>query len=181
MNANYIWDINFLLLKDRFARTNEKRVLDYYNNYIKGNLFYSLPELFSTDIVNVPKGLSGVREYRFFSMFSMVLYNAVGLLFIDSCNDIIVSTDFRGKGVFSFYPNPFKLYNKSLNSNKNKWGVNNDYRKQYKSFFTFTFAVKVNVKVNVKVEKSLVLLLLIQASARRAGGFPNGHDAVFVK
>lgn len=59
----------------------------YYKKYIKSELFYSIPYLFSTDNVSIPKNVNGLREYKFFTMMSMILYNAVGLLFVDICND----------------------------------------------------------------------------------------------
>lgn len=102
-----ITDINLLLLKDIFQATTEKRVENYYDKYIKTELFYGIPYLFSTDIVTIPKNVNGLREYRFFSMMSMILYNAIGLLFVDICNEFVSIVKFDKSKIFHFSPTKF--------------------------------------------------------------------------
>jgi len=106
---------------------SEARVKTYYDKYIANDLVYSLPELFSSDIVSIPKKLTGVREYRFFSCYSMILYNAVGLLFVDCCAQFIEQLNFKRKNVFAYYPTKFI-------QDKNNWTVRTDYKDEYKNF-----------------------------------------------
>lgn len=71
--------------------------MEYYNEYIVNDKFYCIPVLFSSDVVHIPKGLSNFREYRFYDIFSMILYNSIGLLFYNICNDIINNIDIKNK------------------------------------------------------------------------------------
>jgi hypothetical protein len=128
---DFILDINFRLLKKTFEGLNERTVSSYYDKFIESDLVYSLPELFSTDIVLVPKNITNIREYRFFSAFSMILYNAVGLLFVDCCSEIVNNIDFSKKNIFSYYPTKFVL---SSDKEKFKWRATNDYKTEYKNF-----------------------------------------------
>lgn len=62
----FIQDVNFRLVKNQLITLSDHNVRKFYKRYISNDLVYSLPELFSSDIVSVPKKLTGVREYRFF-------------------------------------------------------------------------------------------------------------------
>ncbi len=122
-----IFDVNFLLLKEHFVGLKDREVKGLYRKYVATEFAYSLRELFASDVVSVPKGLSAVREYRFFSAPAMILYNAIGLLFVDSCSPTLTQLDFKGRQVFSFYPTKFL-------SSPGGWEVKNDYRIEYKEF-----------------------------------------------
>ena len=126
-SGEILFDVNFLLLKDRLTELSDRRVRSYYKKYVATDLLYSLPELFSADLVSVPKKLSSLREYRFFSVPSMLLYNAAGLLFVDSCSRFIEQLDFTRRNVFSFYPTKFQR-------GASGWEARNDYRTEYKGF-----------------------------------------------
>lgn len=123
----FITDINLMLLKNAFKSITENNIRIYYRKYIKTELFYSIPYLFSTDNVSIPKNVNGLREYKFFSMMSMILYNAVGLLFVDICNDFLNKVNFGSKNIFHFSPTKFAY-------NDNEWKSQNEYAKQYKNF-----------------------------------------------
>lgn len=102
---SFILDVNLRLLKEHFSDLDEEDARKYYKKFIETDLVYSLPELFSTDIVSVPKEVTGIRNYRFFSTFSIVLYGAIGLLFVDCCSKIINDLDLdsnKGKIFFIF-------------------------------------------------------------------------------
>lgn len=120
-------DINLMLLKNAFNSITENNIRTYYRRYIKTELFYSIPYLFSTDTVSIPKNVNGLREYKFFTMMSMILYNAVGLLFVDVCNDFLNKVKFENNNVFHFSPTKF------INVN-NEWKSQNEYAKQYTKF-----------------------------------------------
>ena len=62
----FITDINLMLLKNAFKSITENNIRMYYKKYIKSELFYSIPYLFSTDNVSIPKNVNGLREYKFF-------------------------------------------------------------------------------------------------------------------
>lgn len=135
-NDEFLQDINLRVIKKTLLSLTEKRTEKYYDTFVKHDLFYSLPELFSSDIVNIPKNLTGVREYRFFSSLSYILYNAVGLLFVDCTADLIGELDFKGKNIFVHYPTKFyktEKFNKYKNE-KFKWSAKNDYKTEYKNF-----------------------------------------------
>jgi len=126
-SEEFILDVNFRLLKNTFLMLSPKIVSNYYDEMIKNDFVYSLPELFSSDIVLIPKKLTSVREYRFFSVYSMILYNAVGLLFVDSCSEMLNNVNFNRNKINAFYPTKFKRKD-------NKWIVSNDYKTEYKKF-----------------------------------------------
>lgn len=128
----HIIDINLLLLQNKFNTYTRKNISKYYDDIINSDIVYAIPELFSTEIVNIPKGINGIREYRFFTMFSMILYNSMGLVLIDLCNESINQLKFTAEKVFSFSPTKFSKSNE-------KWYAKNDYQKEY---FNYTEKVK---------------------------------------
>lgn len=132
-NNDNILDVNFRLIKNHLLDLTESKVGTFYEKYIESDLVYALPELFSCERVTIPKNSTGTREYRYFSTFSMILYNAVGLNIVDTCNDTIGSLSFNDKSVFPFYPTKFIL-NTDFKGDKNKWRVSNDYKTEYKKF-----------------------------------------------
>jgi len=138
----FITDINLMLLKNAFKSITENNIRMYYKKYIKSELFYSIPYLFSTDNVSIPKNVNGLREYKFFTMMSMILYNAVGLLFVDICNDFLNKVKFESKNIFHFSPTKFTY-------NDNEWKSQNEYAKQYKNFTD---------KMNEKIEEGDIVL-----------------------
>lgn len=101
-------DINILLLKNSFIKLTENKLIDFYDKYITDDKFYGNPVLFSSDIVHIPKGISGFREYRFFDIYSMILYNAIGLLFYNICNDTISKINIKNKNIYTYTPTTFK-------------------------------------------------------------------------
>ena len=123
----FITDINLLLLKNAFQSITENNIRAYYKKYIQTELFYAIPYLFSTDTVSIPKNVNGLREYKFFTMMSMILYNAVGLLFVDVCNDFLNKVKFENTNIFHFSPTKFTYDN-------NEWKSQNEYAKQYTKF-----------------------------------------------
>ena len=120
-------DINLILLKNSFSSITENNIKAYYKKYIKTELVYSIPYLFSTDLVDIPKNINGLREYRFFSMMSMILYNAVGLLFVDVCNDFINKVNFQKENIYHFSPTKFSFV-------QEEWQSKNEYSTEYKKF-----------------------------------------------
>ena len=58
---------------------------------------------------------------------SMILYNAVGLLFVDVCNEFLNKVKFENRNVFHFSPTRFF-------SNDDGWKSQNEYAKQYTKF-----------------------------------------------
>ena len=124
----HILDVNFRLLKSAFLMTKESQVRHFYNKYIATDLIYALPELFSSDIVTIPKKLTGIREYRFLSFYSMITYNAVGLLFIECCSDFIKNINFTRRNIYAYYPTKFNI------DEKNNWETKNDYKDEYRKF-----------------------------------------------
>lgn len=123
----FITDINLMLLKGAFQSITENNIRAYYQNYIKSEIFYAVPYLFSADTVSIPKNVNGLREYKFFTMMSMILYNAVGLLFVDICNDFLNKVKFENKNVFHFSPTRFI-------NNEGEWKSQNEYAKQYTKY-----------------------------------------------
>lgn len=121
-------DINLLLLKDAFRYTSVRKIEDYYDKYIDTELFYGIPYLYSTDIVTIPKNVNGLREYRFFTMMSMVLYNAIGLLFVDVCNEFVSMVKFEKCDIFHFSPTKFSI------DNNGEWISHNEYSVQYRNY-----------------------------------------------
>lgn len=128
-----IVDVNFRLIKTHLINLTETQVKSYYEKFIKSELVYGLPELHSCDIVTIPKKSTGVREYRFFSVFSMILYNAIGLTFVDSCNEVISTLNFNKKSIYPFYPTKFNL-NSNSKSEKDKWVVKNNYKNEFNKY-----------------------------------------------
>ncbi len=122
----FITDINLLLLRNAFQSITENNVKKYYQKYIKSELFYAIPYLFSADTVSIPKNVNGLREYKFFTMMSMILYNSVGLLFVDICNDFLNEVKFEKRNVYHFSPTKF--------IKKDEWESQNEYAKQYTRF-----------------------------------------------
>ena len=124
----FITDINLMLLKNSFQSITENNVRDYYEKYINSEIFYAIPYLFSADTVSIPKNVNGLREYKFFTMMSMILYNSIGLLFVDICNDFVNKVKFDEKNIFHFSPTRF------YNDNNKEWKSQNEYAKQYTKF-----------------------------------------------
>ena len=123
----FITDVNLMLLKNAFQSVTENNIRTYYHKYIKSEIFYAIPCLFSADTVSIPKNVNGLREYKFFSMMSMIIYNAVGLLFVDVCNDFLLKVKFESKSIYHFSPTKFS-------NDGSEWKSQNEYAKQYTKF-----------------------------------------------
>lgn len=123
----FITDVNLMLLKNAFQSVTENNIRTYYHKYIKSEIFYAIPCLFSADTASIPKNVNGLREYKFFTMMSMILYNAVGLLFVDVCNDFLHKVKFESKSIYHFSPTKFA-------NDGNEWKSQNEYAKQYMKF-----------------------------------------------
>ena len=137
-----IHDVNFRLLKAHLLALSDSNIKTYYKNYVANDLLYSLPELFTSDVVSIPKRLTGVREYRFFAAPSMVLFNAIGLVFVDCCSQVIEQLDFKKKSVFAYYPTKFI-------QKDGEWTARNDYKAEYNAFAD---------KLNAQIEPGDVVL-----------------------
>lgn len=122
---DFITDVNLKLIKNMLNSITEENAKKYYKNYIETEFFYSIPCLFSTDIVHIPKNINGLREYRFFSTTSMILYNAIGLLFVDICNNFLREINFEKNSIYRFMPT---ILNKDKRGN---WTAKNEYPKMY--------------------------------------------------
>ena len=72
----------------------------------------------------------------------MVLYNALGLLFVDCCSNVIDQLDFKRKNIFSYYPTKFI-------NNESGWVARNDYKTEYHAF---------EEKLNAHIEPGNVVL-----------------------
>lgn len=125
-------DINFLLLKKDLINLSIKNIENYYDKYIKDDIFYGNPVLFATDIVHIPKGINGFREYRFFDLYSMILYNSIGILFYKVCNPTLSILNPNKDCIYKYSPTVFNDDNES----KYKNGyipvkANKDYRDDY--------------------------------------------------
>ncbi len=122
-----IHDVNLRLLKPCISQLTKAKVEYYYDRYIEKDRFYLIPELFASDTVTIPKNLTSVREYRFMSTYAYILYNAIGLLFVECCQPLIEELDFRRKGIYVYCPTRFRSENSS-------WIAKNDYRSEYSMF-----------------------------------------------
>lgn len=128
-----ILDVNFRVLKDHFIELTEAQVTSYYNKFIDSEFVYGLPELHSCEGITIPKKATGVREYKFFPAFSMILYNAVGLVFVDTCNEVVKNIKFNRKKIYPFYPTKFIL-NQNTNFETERWRVKNDYKTEFNKY-----------------------------------------------
>lgn len=125
-------DINFLLLKKDLINLNKKKIENYYNEYIKNDIFYGNPVLFATDIVHIPKGIDGFREYRFFDLYSMILYNSVGILFYKICNPTLSNLNPNKDCIYKYSPTIFTDdCNSIYKNNYIPVKANKDYRNDY--------------------------------------------------
>lgn len=124
----HLVDVNLRLIRPYFLQLNDRAVKEYYKTYIKTDLVYAVPELCMSEIVSVPKNMTGVREYRFMSAFSHILYTAFGLVFVECSMPLIESLDFKSKGIYSFFPTRF------IHGKKKEWEVKNKYREEYANF-----------------------------------------------
>jgi hypothetical protein len=126
-DKEYIHDINLKLLKNTFDSLTIKNVKSYYDKFIENELFYSVPYLFATDVIAIPKNINGLREYRFFSTMSMILYNTIGLLFEDICYESISTQKLEKYNIYRYSPTRFYKDGEKIKTN-------NDYAEQYKKF-----------------------------------------------
>jgi len=120
-------DVNLRLIKPYFSLLSDQTVKQYYKTYVKNELVFALPELSSSEPISVPKHMTGVREYRFMSAFSHILYNSVGIVFAGCSVPLIESLDFKSRGIFAYFPTRFI-------HNKKEWKVRNKYREEYSKF-----------------------------------------------
>jgi len=94
VSEEHLKDINLKLLKDSLLKLSKSDIETYYGNYLDRNIFYSIPELFTSSIVDIPKGNNSFREYRFFAQYSLILYNAIGILFYKVTEYLLGKIDF---------------------------------------------------------------------------------------
>lgn len=142
-------DVNILLLKKKFDSITENRLKKYYDLYVNTEAFYGFPALFGSDVVQIPKGTSEFREYRFFDIYSMVLYNAVGLLFYKVCNDTINQVNQSKYNIYRYVPTTFSNCEKKSKSSYIEVKVDKDYTNDYNSYLK-------KIEESLKVGKCLI-------------------------
>lgn len=125
---DHLVDVNLRLIKPYFVLLNDRAVKQFYKTYVQTELVYSAPELCMSEIVSVPKNMTGVREYRFMSSFAHIVYTAFGLVFVECSMPLIESLEFKSKGIHSFFPTRF------VHGKKKEWEVKNKYREEYSNF-----------------------------------------------
>ena len=125
---SHVVDVNLRLIRPYFELLNDRSVKQFYQTYIKTDLIYAVPELCMSEIVSVPKNMTGVREYRFMSSFAHILYTAFGLVFVECSMPLIESLGFKSKGIHSFFPTRF------IHGRRREWEVKNKYREEYANF-----------------------------------------------
>ena len=128
VESEYLYDINLVIVKNYIKSLTEKNVRDYYKNYIKTEKCYLIPFLFASEVVSIPKNINGLREYRYFTSMSMILYNAIGLLFAEVCNDLKSQIAFKKNKIFNFSPTSFNK------NDKGEWIAKNEYQTYYKQY-----------------------------------------------
>lgn len=124
---NGIEDINLILISEYLNNLTNNQIKKYYRRYILTGLVYSLPEFFASDLVTIPKGVSDIREYRFFSSFGIILYNSIGIFFAEMCGDMIENLNLQDRGIYSYAPTKYTNQN-------SKWKVNNKWKKEYDKY-----------------------------------------------
>ncbi len=125
--ADSLQDINLILISDYLTGLTVHQVKKFYNKYISNGLVYSLPEFFASDLVTIPKGVSDVREYRFFSAFGMILYNALGIFFAEMCAEMVTNLNLQDRGIYSYAPTKYTNQNA-------KWRINNKWQQEYDKY-----------------------------------------------
>lgn len=130
VSEEHLKDINLKLLKDSLLKLSKSDIETYYGNYLDRNIFYSIPELFTSSIVDIPKGNNSFREYRFFAQYSLILYNAIGILFYKVTEDLLGKIDFETDNVYTYAPN--KISNEKNKQEKVK--IDHTYRKFYSEY-----------------------------------------------
>ena len=75
--------------------------------YIQDEKVYAIPELCMSEIVTIPKSMTGVREYRYMSSFAHILYTAFGLVFVECTSPLIDILNFKERGIFPYFPTRF--------------------------------------------------------------------------
>lgn len=132
MDNPRLCDINMLLLKNSFKTCSKNKMEEFYDKWVKNDKLYCNQVFFSSDIVQIPKGINNFREYRFFDIYSMVLYNSIGILFYKLCNNTFNAMSAEKDRVFSFSPTRF------IDSKKDGKYVevkaNNDYAITYSKY-----------------------------------------------
>jgi len=139
-----IQDVNLILVSKYLSDLSDDKIKKFYNKYIETGLIYSLPEFYTSDLVTIPKGVADIREYRFFSSFGLILYNAIGIFFADTCSEMIDTLNFQRRNIYSYAPTKYQLVN-------NKWKINNKWQAEYNKF---------KDKISEEVNKSDVVLSL---------------------
>lgn len=148
-NSLNLNDVNILLLKEKFNNITEHSLKKYYKLYVETEAFYGFPVLFSSDVVQIPKGISGFREYRFFDVYAMILYNAVGLLFYKVCNDTIQNLNLKQYNVFRYVPTVFFNDKKKSRSGYEYVKASKDYTNDYNNYLN-------KIEESIKVGKCIL-------------------------
>lgn len=133
INQTYLQDVNLILVQEKIKAMSDKDVEDYYEGFVKTELLYSVPYLFSSDIVMIPKNNNSLREYRFLTSNALLLYNAIGILFAKTLyahTEEIKFGDYNK--TYRYAPISYKLLE------ANNWVIteNNRYKKFYNDYKT---------------------------------------------
>jgi Reverse transcriptase (RNA-dependent DNA polymerase) len=126
---------------------------DFYNSYIKNDICFNYPHLFSSISYSVPKGDGGVRKFHFLETHLRILYYSLGFYFIDLTKD--VRTELKGIQHRSFI---YTHYGADINlASLGKSDI--DYKKDYQKF---TGKIRKTARNAIKDGKVAVLHLDIQ-------------------
>lgn len=139
-----VQDVNLILISKYLTDLTENQVKKFYCKYIETGLVYSLPEFYASDLVAIPKGVADIREYRFFTTFGLILYNALGIFFAETCSNMIDNLSLESRGIYSYTPTKYYLFN-------NEWRINNKWQQEYNKY---------KIKISEKTNEADVVLSL---------------------
>jgi hypothetical protein len=126
---------------------------EFYRNYIKNDICFNYPYLFSSIPYSVPKGDGGVRKFHFLETHLRILYYSIGFYFLDLTKDVRIELKVIQDRSFMYTHygadiNPASLGRSDI-----------DYKKDYQKF---TSKIRKIARTAVKDGKIAVLHLDIQ-------------------
>lgn len=127
-------------------------IKNYFFKKVANNLLYGLTDEFYVESYQIPKGIFGIRNFKFFSYPMLLTYYAIGL-YILKLSEPVISHLNANQDIFSYYGSNLHFNNGGLVKNNDTLFYLNDYKK---------FKAKVRYYTNPKNGPKLVIKLDMQ-------------------
>ena len=145
--------LSMIYYKKLGESVKELETEEFFENYVKNNLFYGMESEFAIYPYVVPKSGLGLRNYKFFTYPMRAIYDSIGLYMFKLSTEFLTNYYRKNQNIHSFYGGGLSFDNDSLVITKKNIYFSTYYRK---------FRNEVRREIKADGDKRVVIRIDIQ-------------------